>query len=238
MGGDAEAIAEVGPEGDGVLLASLLQRQEGIAASSAIVTAGAAADLADGHRVTAILLRAVGVERNFGALKGDQQFAFAPLEAGKRRIKFGEAGGAAEQAVEPGLQTGLGLGRRIGPVKLEVAVEPPDQMAHEGDGGTLRLGHRHQAVDQTLGVDPAQAVTEHVELTGPIADDNGVLEQTMVVEAASDRSLTGQSYRLGAGDPERDQIVGPDVLIGKLSAVVSHQPLDQACRSVLLMQVD
>jgi hypothetical protein len=23
-------------------------------------------------------------------------------------------------------------------------------MAHQGDGGALRLGHRHQAVDQTL----------------------------------------------------------------------------------------
>jgi hypothetical protein len=43
----------------------------------------------------------------------------------------------------------------IGAIELEVAVEPPDQMAHQGDGGTLRLGHRHQAVDQTLGVDPA-----------------------------------------------------------------------------------
>src|SRR3954464_13225466 len=154
VGGDAEAIAEVGPEGDGVLLASLLQRQEGIAASSAILTAGAAADLAEGHRVADIPLRAVGVERHLGALEGDQQFAFAPLEAGKRRIEFGKAGGAAEQAVEPSLQTGLGPARRIGAIVLEVAVEPPDQMAHQGDGGALRLGHRHQAVDQTLGVDP------------------------------------------------------------------------------------
>ena len=173
-----------------------------------------------------------------GRSRATSSSAFAPLEAGKRRIELGKAGGAAEQAVEPGLQTGLGPGRRIGAIELEVAVEPPDQMAHQGDGGTLRLGHRHQAVDQTLGVDPAQAVAEHVELTGPIADDDGVLEQAMVVEAAGDRGLAGQSYRLGAGDPERDQMVGPGVLVGKLPAVVSHQPLDQECRSVLLMQVD
>ncbi len=78
----------------------------------------AAADLADDHRVADILLRAVGVERHLGALGGDQQFAFAPLEAGKRRIEAGKAGGAAEQAVEPSLQTGLGLGRRIGAIEL------------------------------------------------------------------------------------------------------------------------
>jgi hypothetical protein len=45
-------------------------------------------------------------------------------------------------------------------------------------------------VDQTLGVDPAQAVTEHVELAGPIADDDGILEQAVVVKAAGDRGRT------------------------------------------------
>src|SRR5690349_6588057 len=91
-GRDAEAIAEIGPEGDGVLLAGLLQRQEGIAASSAVLAAGAAADLAHGHRVADILLRAVGVERHLGALQGDQQFGLAQLQAGERSIEFGDAG--------------------------------------------------------------------------------------------------------------------------------------------------
>ena len=118
VSGDAEAIAEVGPEGDGVLLASLLQRQEGITASSAILTAGAAADLAEGHRVPDILLRAVGVERHLGALEGDQQFGFAQLEAGEQFIELGKAGGAREEAVEARLQAGPGAGRRIGPVEL------------------------------------------------------------------------------------------------------------------------
>src|SRR3954464_6269376 len=108
VGGDAEAIAEVGPEGDGVLLASLLQRQGGIAASSASLTAGAAADLAEGHRVADILLRAVGVERHLGALEGDQQFGFARLEAGEQFIELGKAGRAREDAVEARLQAGSG----------------------------------------------------------------------------------------------------------------------------------
>jgi len=46
VGGDAEAVAEVGPERDGVLLTGLLQRQEGVATSSAVVASGPAADLA------------------------------------------------------------------------------------------------------------------------------------------------------------------------------------------------
>ena len=75
--GDAEAITEEGPERDGVLLAGFLKRQEGIAASSTVLTASAAADLAEGHRIPDVLLRAVGVERHLGALEGDQQFGFA-----------------------------------------------------------------------------------------------------------------------------------------------------------------
>ena len=94
MGGDAEAIAEVGPEGDGVLLAGFLERQEGVAASSAVLAAGAAADLAEGHRVPDILLRAVGVERHLRALERDQQLGLAPLEAGECGIELGKAGSA------------------------------------------------------------------------------------------------------------------------------------------------
>src|SRR3954454_12489751 len=81
--GDAEAIPEEGPERDGVLLAGFLKRQEGIAASSAVLSAGAAGDLADSHWVADILLRAVGVERHLRAFEGDQQFCFAQLEARK-----------------------------------------------------------------------------------------------------------------------------------------------------------
>ena len=44
VGGDAETIAEVGPERDGVLLAGLFQREKAVPASSAVLATGAAAD--------------------------------------------------------------------------------------------------------------------------------------------------------------------------------------------------
>ena len=106
--GDAEAIPEEGPERDGVLLAGFLERQEGSAASSAVLSAGAAADLADSHWVADILLRAVGVERHLRAFEGDQQFGFAHLEAGEQFVELGKAGGAREEAVEARFQAGPG----------------------------------------------------------------------------------------------------------------------------------
>src|SRR5690349_24659592 len=83
----------------------------------------------------------------------------------------------------------------------------------------------------------AQAVAEHVELAGAIADDDRVLEQAMMIEAAGDRGLAGQPHRLGTGDPDRDQMVGPGVLVGELPALVGHPLLDQEGRRVLLMRV-
>ena len=54
IGGDAETIAEVGPERDGVLLAGLFQREEGVPASSAILATSAAADFSYGDRIGSV----------------------------------------------------------------------------------------------------------------------------------------------------------------------------------------
>ena len=43
IGGDAEAIAEVGPERDGILLAGLFQREEGVPALPSVLATSAAA---------------------------------------------------------------------------------------------------------------------------------------------------------------------------------------------------
>ena len=113
VGGDAEAIAEVGPEGDGVLLASLLQRQEGIAASSSLRVLPLILRMVTGSRTSCSELLVLS-----GTSEGDQQFRFAHLEAREELIELGKAGSAREEAVEVRLQAGPGADRRIGPVKL------------------------------------------------------------------------------------------------------------------------
>jgi len=102
IGGDAEAVAEVNPERDGVLLACLFQREEGVPASSAIVATSAAADFSDGDRIADLLFGPVGVERNLRPIEHDQQLGFPFFEPGQRIVEIGKAGDAAEDAIEPG----------------------------------------------------------------------------------------------------------------------------------------
>ena len=60
----------------------------------------------------------------------------------------------------------------------------------------------------------------------------------MMVEAAGDRGLAGQPHRLGAGDSERNQVIGPDVLVGEDPVVRLDQAVDQGLGCVMLMQVE
>jgi len=181
------------------------------------------------------MLGCVGVERNVGTVEDDQQLTLAGFQPGEGLVEVGEAGGAAEDAIEPGLEAGLGLGRRAGPIELQVPVEPPDQVPDQNDGGTLLVGHGDQGVDQALGMDPAQTVAEDIELPRTIADDDGVSEQAMMIEAADDGGLRGQPDGL---DADLDQEVGPGVLGGPGPALVRHQPVDQEFRSLLLVEPD
>ena len=102
IGGDAEAITEVGPERDGVLLACLFQREEGVAALSAVLATGAAADFSYGDRIADIPFGTIGVEGNLRPVERDQQLGFPFPEPGQRIVKIGKAGNAAEDAIEPG----------------------------------------------------------------------------------------------------------------------------------------
>jgi hypothetical protein len=53
-----------------------------------------------------------------------------------------------------------------------------------------------ELMDQPLGMDPAQAVATDIELTGIVADDDGVLEQPMRLDAAPERPLGRDQHRI------------------------------------------
>ena len=65
---DTEAVAEVIPECDAELATCLGEAKEGVAAVAASVAAGATADMAFGDLAADVVFRAVGVQRNLGAV--------------------------------------------------------------------------------------------------------------------------------------------------------------------------
>jgi len=58
--------------------------------------------------------------------------------------------------------------------------------------------------NQTLGMDPAQAVLTDVELPGIIADNHGVGQEAVRLDAAPQRSLGGDQHRIGVDLQSRD----------------------------------
>ena len=114
LAGDGKPRAEIVPEGDAELAAGLGQSEEGVAAVSTGIAACAAADLALGHLTADVVLRTVGVERDFGSLEHHQQLGLVGVEASEQPVEGDEAGAAREDAVEASPQGGLALlGRMI-----------------------------------------------------------------------------------------------------------------------------
>src|SRR5260370_41629263 len=71
---DGEPGPQVVPERDAELGASFGDAEEGVAAVSAVLAAGAAADLSLGDLAADVVFGAVGGQRDFGPIEHHQQF--------------------------------------------------------------------------------------------------------------------------------------------------------------------
>jgi len=79
------------------------------------------------------------------------------VEPFEQTVEGDEAGAAGEDAVEPRPQRGLALLGRSLAIALEIAVERPDQSTDTSLGCAVLVGEGVELVNQTLGMDPAQA---------------------------------------------------------------------------------
>ena len=59
-------------------------------------------------------------------------------------------------------------------------------------------------MNQAFGMDPAEAMPAHVELAGVVADDHGVGEQAMRLEAAPQSAFGGDQRGIGMDLQGRD----------------------------------
>src|SRR5271157_5931115 len=172
--GHPEPGAEVVPEGDAELTASLAEAEECVPAVAAGVAAGAAADGTLGHLAADVVFRAVGVQRNVRMVEHHEQLGLVGVQPLEQAIQRGEARAAPKDAIEAGAQLAAASRRRIQLVGFQVGIEPPDQSTDTLLGAALLVGERLQLVHQAFGVDPAQAVLADVELPGVVADDDRI----------------------------------------------------------------
>ena len=124
---------------------------------------------------------------------------------------------ARKDALEARPQGSLELSTRILPIDFEIAIERPDQSTNSGLGLALIIGEGIELVNEPLGMNPEQAMLADIELTGIVADDDGIGQEAMCLDAAPQGSLGGHHNGIGIDLESRNakpvEMSGPGSLI-------------------------
>ena len=85
-------------------------------------------------------------------------------------------------------------------------------------------------MNQSLGMDPAQAVLADIELTGIVADNHRVGQKAMRLDAAPQRPIGGDQHRIGVDPKRRDaelfKVCVPGLLISEAAVGMFGQASD------------
>src|SRR5260370_32980710 len=141
------------------------------------------------------------------------------MEPCKQPVEGDESGLAREDAVEQGTHGSLALPARVLAVDFEVAIERPDELTNAGLGLALLIGKGIKLVNETLGMNPAQAMLADSELTSIVTDDHRVGQKAMRLDAAPQGSLGGNHDGIGIDPESQDakpvEMRSPGCLIGE-----------------------
>ena len=164
----SNTVGEVLPKRDPQLSASFLEAGEGIPAAASRIAAGTTADLVFLDVIADIRLTAVGVKRDIGVVQNQQEFGLIAMDSleGLKTRSLGK------DRIEAGLEFlffVFRLGVRF--VGLEFGIERPDLITDRRNILSVGLIEGNPLVDEALGMDPAQAMEQDIELPGVITDD-------------------------------------------------------------------
>ena len=167
------------------------------------------------------------MERDLRPVEHHQQFGLVGTQAADQPVEGGKAGLALEDAIEAEAQCGLAASRGVVPVGLEVAIEPPDETANRLLGAAMLVGEGVELVNEALGMDSAARMLADLELSGIVADDDGVRDVTMGFEAAPQGAFGSDHHRIGgdreSADAEPIEMGLPRRLVGKMLGLVVGQ---------------
>ena len=193
---DVEPVAEVVPERDAEFAAGVHQAEEGVATVTSCFAVGATTDLALDDVAANVAFGPVGVQRYFRPVEHRQQLCLVGMQPLKQAIERDETCAAVKDTIEAGVHLAAASGGWGGAIGLEVGIEPPDQRADALLGGAVQIGESVELVHQPLRVDPAQRMPTDDELTGIIADHDGIAQEAMVMDAAPQSALGGDLHRV------------------------------------------
>ena len=136
------------------------------------------------------------MERDFRPFQHHQQFGLIGMQPRQQAIQRDEAGAAKEDAVEACAQRGRPAFAGFQLVRLEVRVEVPDETTNPRLGGAMLVVERIQLMHQPFRVNPAQRMPADVELPGVVAQNHGIAQKFVRLNAAPQRRFGGDPGRV------------------------------------------
>ena len=171
------------------------------------------------------------MEGYFGPIEHDEQLGAIGVKPFEQAIEHDEAGRAAEDTVEPRAQGRAPSRRGRLAIGFEVAIIIPDQAADTLLCGPVAIVESGELVNEALAVDPAQRMVADVKLAGIVADDDGVVEKAVRLDAAPQRAFGGDHRRVDrAGErlyAEQIEMRLPCPMIGEDAVGMVSQQADQ-----------
>ena len=159
--------------------AGFLQTGERIAAFSSRFAAGAATDFSFFHVIPDITFTEVVVQGNPGLVQYSKQLMLVVPQTLQGLVERLITGFGATKLFKPGAYLFCPIGVRIDLVLLEIGVELPDLFPDPVDGLLMACIERNEPIDDTLGMDPAQDVVKHIELTRIVAHDHQIARDSL-----------------------------------------------------------
>jgi hypothetical protein len=204
-------------EGKAELLAGLHQAEHAVTRLPTVATDRAAGNLSLDDKSAQISFRGIGMERGFRPLQNPQQFGLAATQSKQQFVEVAITGAQRKDPIEPGLKAPGCTGIRSSPIGFQSPVKVPDKLAQGFDVFHLAGRRRHQLVQQTLGVDPAQRMGADAELSGIVGYDHRIADQTVMADGAPDAGLGKRADYVLVEDVDTigGQILEKRNLIGK-----------------------
>ena len=167
----SNTVGEVLPKRDPQLSAGFLEAGEGIPAAASRIAAGPTADLVFLDVIADIRLTAVGVKRDIGVVQNQQEFGLIAMDSLEGLVEGLKARSLGKDRIEAGLEFLFVFRLGVRFVGLEFGIERPDLITDRRNILSVGLIEGNPLVDEALGMDPAQAMEQDIELPGVITDD-------------------------------------------------------------------
>ena len=141
------------------------------------------------------------------------------MDTRQQPIQGDEAGFTGEERIEAARQLPAEPFAWLSAIGFQSGVERPESGLYAFLFPPLVIGEGIQLVDQPLGVNPAQGMPADIELTGVVAEDHGVGQQSVRLDGAPQSAFGGDPHRLGmdvqGGNAKLLQVGHPGPFTGK-----------------------